>query len=112
AVDRRPRRADALDGERKIEQRVRRVPGGILDRKPGDTCRHDGGDILPDARRFHREATLEIGIDRYVRACRDGAEMCEGVLDRDTAVGAAERPCKPGARRRERWKPELRQQAG
>ena len=38
-VDRPPRRSNALDRELEIEQRVRRIAGGVLDREAGDTGR-------------------------------------------------------------------------
>ena len=85
-VDGRPRCADPLHGELRIEQRLGGVAGRILDRDAGDPGAQRPGHVGRDALGLDREATFEIGVDRHLDARGDGAKVGQHLVEADRVV--------------------------
>ena len=103
--------ADALDRQLDVVQRAVRVARGVLDREPGDARAGRATYVLRDLLGLDRVAALEVGVDRDRHGRRDGAQVVEGLVERDAVVGPTGRPGEAGARRRQGREAELLQGA-
>ena len=85
-VDGTSRGPDTLDGQVELEERLRLVARGILDRETGDACRDGQLDVLTHLLRIDGVGALEVGVHRNRHGLRDITEMLERLIQRHVIV--------------------------
>jgi hypothetical protein len=108
------RRLHALDGLRNVVQRTCVFTRSVLDRQTGDSRPHAEGDALRYVLGAVAVSGLEIGVHRERRRLDDVRDVAEHHVSRQgqRRVGQRAREREAGARRGQRWKPELREEDG
>jgi hypothetical protein len=108
------RRLHALDGLGELVERTCVFTRSVLDRQTGDSRPHAEGDALRYVLGAVAVSGLEIGVHRERRRLDDVRDVAEHHVSRQgqRRVGQGAREREAGARRGQRWKPELREEDG
>ena len=88
-VDRLARGTYALDAGIELEQRPRRIAGGVFDGQSGDAAFHGETHAVGNSGGVRRKAVFEIGIDGKVGRLDQFGEVIEHSIARHGAVPMA-----------------------